>query len=55
MGCVGLTVGVPACYKARPPAGSCKIEKGESAGQIRGFDPGVSQTQPAGHDGLTRE
>ena len=38
-----------------PPAGSCKCEKGESAesaGQIRGFDPRVSQKQPAGHGGL---
>ena len=38
-----------------PPAGSCKFEKGESAGQIRGFDPRISQKQPAGHGGLTRE
>ena len=38
-----------------PPAGSCQFEKGESTGQIRGFDPRVSQKQPAGHGGLTRE
>ena len=38
-----------------PAAGSCKFEKGESAGQTGGFDPRVSQKQPAGHGGLTRE
>ena len=38
-----------------PPAGICKCEKGESAGQIRGFDPRVGRKQPAGHGGLTRE
>ena len=34
---------------------SCKFEKGESAGQILGFDPRVSRKQPAGHDDVTRE
>ena len=29
-----------------PPAGSCKFEKGEPAGQIRGFDPRVSRNNP---------
>ena len=38
-----------------PPAGSYKFEKSLSAGQIRTFDPRVSQKQPAGHGGLTRE
>ena len=34
---------------------SCKLEKGGSAGQIRGHDPRVSPKQLAGHYGLTRE
>ena len=34
---------------------SCKLEKGGSAGQIRGFDPRVSPKQLASHYGLTRE
>ena len=37
-----------------PPAGSCIFEEGESAGQIHGFDPRVSEKQPTGRGGLTR-
>ena len=38
-----------------PSADSFKLEKGESTGQIGGFDPCVSQKQLAGHGGLTCE
>ena len=44
VGFAGPTRGAPARQK-NPPAGSCKFDKGESAWQIRGFDPRVSQAQ----------
>ena len=38
-----------------PPAGSCRFESGDSASQIRGFDPRVRLKQSTVHGDLIRE
>ena len=56
VGSAGLNREAPARWQGPSvQAAVYKFEKGKPAGQIRGFDPQVSQKQPAGHGGLTRD